>query len=383
MKKICVFCGRKPSSKSKEHVVPEWLIELTGNPKREFYLGFDLRKKDRPLRRFAAKSLHFPACDKCNNKSSELESRAQDIMGKILGNLPVDAYEIDVFLDWFDKVRIGLWLGRRYLDGDYWGVEPVFHIQTRVGVSDRMLGIYACEGGQRDLTFCGIGSPGFSFMPSCFLLKVNQVLFFNVSAEFLVSRRIGLPYPKQIMRTDKSGVVGLLMKPARKRVMKPIIRRNLRPAEVFLHQPVVREGLRGEFPQLYEDTYVKEHMLVERQGKGNILVERSDDMHWLRGELRLMQERPGARREIAKQLLGHLAVQTLEFQTYLNKDYYSLCLLSSADRRRTKGILFGIEKAHNIMIRTAKRWATGQDSRGGPAKSQRHIAPQSPFAPSD
>jgi hypothetical protein len=37
--KRCIFCGNPPSAKNKEHVVPKWLIELTGDPKREWYLG--------------------------------------------------------------------------------------------------------------------------------------------------------------------------------------------------------------------------------------------------------------------------------------------------------------------------------------------------------
>lgn len=359
MKKECVFCGAEPLAKSEEHVVPTWLIKLTGDPKREFFMGYDFRKSNRPLRRFSADSLQFPACAECNNRFSKVESEVEDIMGKILGNLYLDAHKIDVLFDWLDKVRIGLWLGQRYLDGDYWGVKPVFHIETRIGVSDRILGIYACEGGQRDLTWCGIGTPGFTFMPSCFLLKVNHILFFNASAEFLVSRRVGFPYPEQIMRTDKPGFIGIPMKPARKRVMKPVIRRNLGPAEVFLYQPVVRKELGSEFPHLYDDAYVKEHMLEKHQGKGNILIDRLGHLHWLRGAMRLVRETPGAVRKSPKQSLGELAAQTLEFQTYLNKDYYSLSLLSPVERRKTREMILEIERVHEMMIRTAKRWATG------------------------
>jgi hypothetical protein len=30
MAEVCVFCGERPQSKTKEHVIPKWLIEMTG-----------------------------------------------------------------------------------------------------------------------------------------------------------------------------------------------------------------------------------------------------------------------------------------------------------------------------------------------------------------
>ena len=71
MAKVCVFCGAKPNGKTKEHVVPRWLIELTGNPKREVFLGFE-KKPQAKQRRFAFDQFTFPACDACNNKYANL-----------------------------------------------------------------------------------------------------------------------------------------------------------------------------------------------------------------------------------------------------------------------------------------------------------------------
>ena len=39
LEKRCIFCGKKPSEKNREHIIPRWLIALTGDPKREWYLG--------------------------------------------------------------------------------------------------------------------------------------------------------------------------------------------------------------------------------------------------------------------------------------------------------------------------------------------------------
>jgi hypothetical protein len=37
--KVCVFCGEKPTNKTKEHIIPEWLIELTGDINRDFTIS--------------------------------------------------------------------------------------------------------------------------------------------------------------------------------------------------------------------------------------------------------------------------------------------------------------------------------------------------------
>ena len=39
--KFCVFCGKKPENKNKEHIIPQWLIKLTGDPNRKINLGVD------------------------------------------------------------------------------------------------------------------------------------------------------------------------------------------------------------------------------------------------------------------------------------------------------------------------------------------------------
>ncbi len=39
MEKFCVFCGSKPESKNKEHILPQWLIKMRDDPNREIYLG--------------------------------------------------------------------------------------------------------------------------------------------------------------------------------------------------------------------------------------------------------------------------------------------------------------------------------------------------------
>jgi hypothetical protein len=44
-KRLCVFCGKTPNTKTREHVVPHWLLETTGDPNRVIPLGQNYAKK--------------------------------------------------------------------------------------------------------------------------------------------------------------------------------------------------------------------------------------------------------------------------------------------------------------------------------------------------
>ena len=80
--KTCVFCGNPPDNKTKEHVVPRWLIELTGDPKRTWNLGVRYGEEDgaKRERKFAADQFQFPACEACNSIYSDLEGRAKSML---------------------------------------------------------------------------------------------------------------------------------------------------------------------------------------------------------------------------------------------------------------------------------------------------------------
>src|SRR5215472_6482500 len=109
MEKFCVFCGKRPRDKNREHVLPRWLIALTGDPNRVAQFGLDFQ--NRRVRRFAFDALTFPACSKCNSGFAVLEARAEQVVRKLLGHQAVRESDLMLFLDWLDKVRVGLWLG--------------------------------------------------------------------------------------------------------------------------------------------------------------------------------------------------------------------------------------------------------------------------------
>ena len=70
------------------------------------------------------KKFAFPACGRCNVIYSTLESEVKPILLKILDGIEIRSEELSLFLDWLDKVRVGLWLGMKQLD-DYDDNSPM------------------------------------------------------------------------------------------------------------------------------------------------------------------------------------------------------------------------------------------------------------------
>jgi hypothetical protein len=139
---FCIFCGAAPSEKTQEHVMPQWLLRLTGDPNRSAYFGRDWLSPDLKQRIYSWSSFTFPACDACNERWSHIEGEVKGIVERMLTSQPLAAQDFYVFLDWIDKVRTGLWLGMIYLNKNCRGIIPQFHIDDRVGQKDTV----ACRG---------------------------------------------------------------------------------------------------------------------------------------------------------------------------------------------------------------------------------------------
>ena len=177
MVKYCIFCGGAPSKKNKEHIIPKWLIEFTGDPKRMASLGIPWNDPN-GIRAFSWSSFHFPACESCNTKYSELEGAVKSIFFKMSYYSPLTAEELNLLLDWFDKVRIGLWLGMRYLNQNVFVVKPKFYIDQRIGAKDRVLIIYDSKYPRKKLVISGVDTPAFSYAPSVFLGFMLTIFIF-------------------------------------------------------------------------------------------------------------------------------------------------------------------------------------------------------------
>lgn len=280
MSKYCIFCGKKPKEKSREHIIPQWLIELTGNPKRDAFFGLNkLGKAKGENRKYPFKHFTFPACVSCNTKYGKLEAAVKPILLNILEDKSVSSEDMSLFLDWIDKVRVGLWLGMQQLDKNYLNVDVNFHIEKRIGQYDRVLIIQKTNSDNSRINFGAIDTPAFSFTPSVFTFSVNNFNFISVSFTYLFSRRIGFPYPSEMVLSPDSDEQSVTFVNGRKRVMRPLIKRAIQQNGVIIYQPQFRNGMcSGEGLEEYNCDYVKAHSLNYEIGDGNIFCERNGEL---------------------------------------------------------------------------------------------------------
>jgi hypothetical protein len=269
-KTVCVFCGAPPASKSKEHVIPQWLLKHVGVKDETVRMGFQPQTGE--LRQMVYKSFTFPACQKCNNDASTLEATTKPIILKLLSCEPVSQNEFCTLLDWFDKVRIGLWLGFYYLNRNVAGIEPKFHIQSRLGMQDRMLHIVSVDNPCPELTFRGADTLSFHLNPCCFSMIIKNLCFYNISSPFLFARRIGFPFPAATYLRD-DGLIDVIMKQGLARVIRPLLKTPFAFQGVGLYQPIFKAMLSTPYLPLYKTPYVLRNVFSAGNGKGRVFIQ--------------------------------------------------------------------------------------------------------------
>lgn len=239
-KRHCVFCGERANDKTREHVVPYWLLELTGDPHRVVTLGQNYQKDREPIR-FAWSSFVAPACERCNGSYSEFEGRANGIFNKLQGRQALPVADYVHLLDWLDKVRVGVWLLRHLIERHPIAISPNFYINSRVQKKDRMVAIYAFDGNSKGINLFGTESQIFAGTPSCFGLRANNLLFLNISSDFFCSQGCGLPYPqsmKMIVGGKDAGKLELTRPKYELTVSHPVTGLELFKPVVWIYQPV-------------------------------------------------------------------------------------------------------------------------------------------------
>lgn len=233
MRKFCLFCGEKPIDKNKEHIIPQWLIKYTGDPKRIPLLG----KKDGKEIKFSWLNFVFPACEECNSNFGKIEAKIQIILDKIDKEKSLSHNEINLFLDWLDKIRIGLWLGHAMLQKK--DFEPNFFINNRVASKDRLCLIYKLNDSEKGIGLIGTDTPVFEHTPSCFSLTINNMIFFNYSKEFLLSKNLGFPYPNKFSYNSEKYLNIDKIVPGDYKIVYPIIEGKIIKPAVKFYQSIL------------------------------------------------------------------------------------------------------------------------------------------------
>jgi len=277
MERFCVFCGESPEEKNKEHVLPAWLIELTGDPKRIAVFGIDFNR-DFTIRKFSFDAFVFPACTACNSAFGQLEQSVKQVIVKMVAHQPLSANDLILLLDWLDKVRVGLWLGYPYLNKNLLGIKPRFHIESRIGRADRMATILHLDDADDGLTFVGPEFMSYQLSPTCFGLRINGVCIINASGISLCSRRLGFPY-LQPLRVRDDRELEAIPKFGSARVMNPVERISRLPRSVSVYQPIFRGFLDLDNGKQYlANEWVSEHTADATKGHGTLFIQRADSV---------------------------------------------------------------------------------------------------------
>lgn len=332
MSKFCVFCGGKPENKNAEHIIPQWLIKLTGDKSRTCYLE-NAAPNNMPFISFK-----FPACEKCNTEFAELEGRVKPIVINILEGKAVSATEISLLLDWMDKVRVGLWLAMLYLNKEVDKIKPHMHISSRVGLKDRILVVERVPEREDGIIFTGPGSVTFKYNPCCFQLMINNYTFTSASEYGLVSRRLGFPYCDRMKFMDIEDIRFNTIIKGTGRICNPVVK-SLSPdsEKTIIYQPVFKH-MDKFAPKLYESDYVKTHSLDMQKGLGGIFYQRgTSPVTYLPAESKVeLTPRPSTRNMYQMGTLYHELSNHIIENTYT---YKFATPAVQADQERTRKCL--------------------------------------------
>lgn len=257
--KFCIFCGEKPKNKNLEHVIPQWLIKMAGVEKKPIFSPHPQFGKDISFMQFS-----FPACTECNSKFAKMEGLVKPVMERVLSGQSISGSDASLLMDWFDKVRIGMWLSNMFYDPVLkHNVQPHYHIDFGVAKKDRMLSIQKLKmkPGENKGIYCGgTMTQLFNFCPVAFTMVINDYYFLNASTHNLVSPRVG--FPKIVDAQSHKGSNVLLevnvVKNDHKKVVNPIVQ-SFTPGldSITFYQPIYRDFL--NLADLPADEYTLQH----------------------------------------------------------------------------------------------------------------------------
>lgn len=281
-----MFCGENPTDKNKEHVIPRWLLEMTGSSTRVATFAPVWNERERkldalriPFRKFA-----FPACRTCNERFSDLEASAKQVMEKLVSYEAVSSEDLGVLLSWLDKVRTGLWLAFYFLQKNVWMIDPHMAIADRIDRSDRLVFIYRSVEKGEGVSIMGANTPAFQYLPVAFGLVVNDLGFLNASTDYLLARRLGLPHGFAEEWGEWPSVIYRL-EPPRERVMLPVLRGEWSEMGTRVYQPMAGRDFVLDQLAIYRDSATVQGLFGSPPSReGKVLIRTMNGLSEYKGE---------------------------------------------------------------------------------------------------
>ncbi len=272
--KFCIFCGEKPKDKNLEHVIPQWLIHLTEREKKDVFTSFPEDHKHLPFMQFK-----FPACEKCNTKYAQMEAMVKPVVEKVLAGQSISGSEARLLMDWFDKVRVGLWLTWMFYNPKLKSeLQPHFFIDSRVGTCDRLLNIRKLKLSEKEnkgILFAGTNNPWFSYCPSAFSFVINDYYFMNASTNGLVSQHLGFPVIRAPEIFDENtGRFQASVEIERQKIINPVVKGFVpHPESVTFYQPMYRE-IAPLTNDCFENKYIIDRSYDAEHGVGGVFFQK-------------------------------------------------------------------------------------------------------------
>jgi hypothetical protein len=254
---------------------------MTGDPSRVVKFGTHFEKQT--VLEFSWSGLVMPSCTACNERYSQLESDVKPILEALVKRSSIEAGAYVKLLDWLDKVRVGLWLAYHVLQGNPTNIQPSFHITSRIGTKDRLIAVHPIDTNNQGLNAFGVESFVFHRTPSCFALRINDLLLLNASADFLFAARCGFPFPRTrqlLIDGPNAGMLRLDDFTCTHRMKRPVLRIKLHKPSVLLFQPIMQRATDSSLgnelvgqPTMF-DSFLAEHTIPPYlSGKGILIRE--------------------------------------------------------------------------------------------------------------
>ena len=314
--KKCNFCSAQ-FPKTKEHIISRGVLELTINPSEKAIFGPYYNDGHFEYKEFPIKNFVFPACYTCNNYYSNIDGKTKQIFLKILEVRQLDNFDLNNLLIWFDKVRIGLRNALFIMKDQKERILNNFYVNFNIQAKDRLLLIYKNKEIKNDFLVICANTPAFQYTPTCFAIKINNYGFINISEHFLISKKMGLPYAKDISYFNESLPHAITLVKGSKKIEYPILEEEYDKDCAEIYQINLSNNERKSYPSLFNDPYVKSFFINDTSELGKILYYKDEKIKTY-PSTKSLEWKPRVEKEVSdKDFLKLLIMQTLRLQSSL------------------------------------------------------------------